>query len=233
MFEMEFEVEIDGCKNRQRSSKKGNGMAKKFYAVKKGKKTGVFYSWDACKAQVDGFSGAVYKSFPTLEEAQAFANGSPAFSGNAKTMEAVLEHPDDEDMVAYVDGSYDATTKEFSYGAVIAYEGEEYHFSEKVDDTELAEMRNVAGEIKGAEFAMRFALDKGCKRIYIYHDYEGIAKWCLGEWKANKKGTRDYQLFYNSVKDQLEVIFVKVKGHSNDKYNDIADLLAKKALGLD
>ena len=40
-------------------------------------------------------------------------------------------------------------------------------------------------------------------------------------------------MFYNSVKEQLEVIFVKVKGHSNDKYNDIADLLAKKALGLD
>ena len=31
---------------------------------------------------------------------------------------------------------------------------------------------------------------------------------------------------------EAEVHFVKVKGHSNDKYNDMADQLAKKALGI-
>ena len=40
---------------------------------------------------------------------------------------------------------------------VVFYDNEELHFSEKIDDTELAEMRNVAGEIKGAEAAMHFA----------------------------------------------------------------------------
>ena len=35
----------------------------KFYAVKQGRKTGIFTSWDEAKAQVDGYSGAVYKSF--------------------------------------------------------------------------------------------------------------------------------------------------------------------------
>ena len=44
-------------------------MASKFYAVKKGKTTGVFRSWDECKNQVDGFSGAQYKSFKTEAEA--------------------------------------------------------------------------------------------------------------------------------------------------------------------
>ena len=34
---------------------------KKVYAVRKGKATGIFYTWDECKAAVDGFSGAVYK----------------------------------------------------------------------------------------------------------------------------------------------------------------------------
>ena len=39
-------------------------MAKvKYYGVKKGLVPGVYTSWDECKAQVDGFSGAEYKSF--------------------------------------------------------------------------------------------------------------------------------------------------------------------------
>ena len=47
-------------------------MASKFYAVKKGKIPGIYNSWDDCKKMVDGFPGAVYKSFKTLEEAEAF-----------------------------------------------------------------------------------------------------------------------------------------------------------------
>ncbi len=39
-------------------------MAKvKYYGVKRGLVPGVYTSWDECKAQVDGFSGAEYKSF--------------------------------------------------------------------------------------------------------------------------------------------------------------------------
>ena len=35
----------------------------------------------------------------------------------------------------------------------------------------------------------------------------------------------------NNMK-KIDIKFVKVKGHSGDKYNDIADKLAKKALGI-
>ena len=44
----------------------------KFYAVKEGKKPGIYMSWDECKEQVNGYSGAVYKSFSNEEEAKAF-----------------------------------------------------------------------------------------------------------------------------------------------------------------
>lgn len=50
--------------------KKGEKM--KFYAVKKGKRPGIYTSWDEAKEQVSGFSGAVYKSFKTLKEAETF-----------------------------------------------------------------------------------------------------------------------------------------------------------------
>ena len=43
---------------------------KKFYVVWKGKKTGVFTSWDACKKQINGFEGAQYKAFIDKKEAE-------------------------------------------------------------------------------------------------------------------------------------------------------------------
>jgi ribonuclease HI len=43
---------------------------KKFYVVWKGRKTGVFTSWNVCKRQIDGFEAAQYKSFANLEEAE-------------------------------------------------------------------------------------------------------------------------------------------------------------------
>lgn len=49
-------------------------MAKKkqkFYVVWVGREQGIFSDWDACRAQVEGFEGAKYKSYPTMEEARA------------------------------------------------------------------------------------------------------------------------------------------------------------------
>ncbi len=137
-----------------------------------------------------------------------------------------------EEVIAYVDGSFNVSTKEFAYGVVIVKPEGEETFSKKMNDPELASMHNVAGEIKGAEAAMQYALDHGAKRLVIYHDYEGIAKWCLGLWKTNKEGTKAYKAFYEEAKKSLTIEFVKVTGHSGDKYNDLADRLAKNELGI-
>lgn len=208
---------------------------KKYYAVKEGRKTGIFTSWDECKKQIDKFSGAIYKSFLTEQEAKQFIEGGIENKVNVKDdkKEEVENHHielSEGVMIAYVDGSYNVSTKEFSYGMVILYEGEEKRFAKKVEDKSLATMRNVAGEIKGAEAAMRYAISKKCKKLVIYHDYEGISRWCLGEWKTNKEGTTAYKKYYDSIKEQLVVSFQKVKGHSGDHYNDMADELAKSVI---
>ena len=93
-------------------------------------------------------------------------------------------------------------------------------------------MRNVAGEIMGAEKAMRYCLEKGIKNLEIVHDYEGIASWCTGKWQARKEATKAYKAFYDSLAGRLNVTFRKVKGHSGDTYNDAADRLARAALGI-
>lgn len=201
-------------------------MANKFYAVRKGRQIGIFNTWDECKKQTDKFQGAEFKSFTTFEEAEAFINnGSNSKCVNINDLKS-------DEIIAYVDGSYNGSDTEFSYGMVIIDEGNEYTFSEKIVDKKLAEMNNVAGEIAGAMAAMTYAFEHNKRKVYIHHDYTGISKWCLGEWKTNKEGTISYKKFYDEMKEKIEIEFVKVKGHSNDKYNDLADELAKKALDI-
>ena len=204
-------------------------MAEKYYAVKEGVSRGIFRTWEECKASVNGYSGAVYKSFKTQAEALAYLgieqeeNIKPAGKNVCKAIDCVK---------IYVDGSYNSATGEFSYGMVVLSNDGEEKYNCRFDDPELATMHNVAGEIKGAQAAMQYALDHQIPAIEIYHDYEGIARWCLGQWKTNREGTRAYKAFYDKASEQVKISFVKVTGHSNDKYNDMADELAKEALGI-
>ena len=193
---------------------------KKYYAVREGRVPGIYNTWDECKKNVMGFSGAVYKSFTSLEEAKAFMG-----QGQVKQTQK-------SEAVAYVDGSYNIATKEYSYGMLMYVKDDVVEQAEKFDDPEMCQMRNVAGEIEGSMHAMQYCLDNGIKSLDIYYDYAGIEKWALGEWKTNKEGTIAYKRFYDSIKDKLEVHFHKVKGHSGDAGNDRADALAKSALGI-
>ena len=110
------------------------------------------------------------------------------------------------------------------------FEGEKTEYCEKGTDSELAAMRNVAGEILGAQVAMKMAVDQGAESLTIVHDYQGIASWCTGEWKTNKEGTKAYKAYFDSLKDKIIIHFQKVKGHSGDEYNDLADELAKSVI---
>ena len=204
-------------------------MATKYYAVRVGRSTGVFLTWAECQKQVTGFPGAVFKSFTTIEEAENFVKGIvPQIEESG---EQILK-AEPGALVAYVDGSYNVANNQFSYGIVLLDGEQELKFQQFFIDEELASMRNVAGEIKGAEAAMRYAVEQGFQKLYIYHDYEGIAKWCLGEWKTNKEGTKAYKAYFDSIRDKLQVVFVKVAAHTGDKYNEMADKLAKEALGI-
>ncbi len=272
---------------------------KKYYAVQKGRVPGVYLTWEECKKQVDGFSGAAFKSFPTMEEARQFVKGAAGkpdvraaetdadgwensngiedcasqrnFSrtegrsdleriSNAEDKDSVRQENAGEmeedgwleadaapdafsvfdmmkenggpEAVAYVDGSYYHPDRRFSCGVVLFWKGREFHFKEAYSDPDLASMRNVAGEIKGAQNAMEYCLKHGISSLCIFHDYEGIAKWCEGQWEAKKEGTRAYRDFYRRASEKLNITFRKVKGHSGDTWNDLADRLAKEALGL-
>jgi len=207
-------------------------MDNKVYAVRKGRRTGIFNSWKECEQQVKGYSGAEYKRFKTFDEAEEYLNYSnkllceQEYNSNSTIMTY------NDTMIAYVDGSYDDSIRQFGSGIVILFNGEEKTFSIRGTDESLIDMRNVAGEIKGAEKAMQYAVDNNVNVLIIYYDYEGIEKWCTRAWSARKEGTKKYRDFYDEVSKKVNIKFVKVKAHSGDKYNEEADKLAKESLGM-
>lgn len=199
-------------------------MAAKYYAVKIGKKPGIYRSWDICKNMVHGYPGAVYKSFPTMEEAKNFIGDAVVQedTGTADKLPAIY---------AFVDGSYNVATKVYGYGGFLIHDGVKEVLQGAGEDEEMASMRNVAGEVLGSMAAIEKAVELGLPEITIYYDYMGIEMWATGAWKRNKKGTIAYYDYIQSVKDKLPIHFVKVKGHSGVEGNEEADHLAKEVVG--
>lgn len=201
-------------------------MASKYYAVKKGKKTGIFRTWDECKAVVNGYPGAQYKSFLSMEEAQAYLG---AGQGKTESKEAGKEVT----VYAFVDGSFNVATGVYGFGGFLYHDGQKEILQGSGAEEEMASMRNVAGEVLGSIAAMEKALELGLPEVTIYYDYMGIEMWATGEWKRNKKGTIAYYDYVQSIKDKLVIHFVKVKGHSGVEGNEEADRLAKAAVGIE
>lgn len=192
----------------------------KYYAVKNGKQVGIYLTWEECEKQVKGFKGALYKSFPTKEQALEYIE-------ETKIEETI------DGLVAYVDGSYNIKSMVYGYGCVLL-EGQHViqQFYGKGNEEDYVSMRNVAGEILGSEVAIRYAIENSYKLICIYYDYEGIEKWANKTWKANKTGTIAYQKFIEESRQKIQISFVKVLAHSGDMYNEVADKLAKRAVGI-
>ena len=190
----------------------------KYYAVRIGRNPGIYHTWDECKRETMGFKGASFKKFSTREDAEAFIN---------EIEEDKKESAEKDELVVYVDGSYRNSDKSHSYGVYMFNDEEEYTYSMRFFKD--SDMRNVSGEIKGAMRAMEEAAELGKKKIYLHYDYEGIRSWALGFWKTNKEGTIYYKNFYDSIKDKLEVKFIKVEAHTGVKYNELVDKLAKEA----
>lgn len=191
----------------------------KYYAVKTINTKEIFTSWEVCKEYIKGKKNLQFKAFKSLEEAKCFLND--------EEMPLDFELP-----TAYIDGSYDQATGCYSFGGVLIDGKIQKTFFKKYELDEYAEARNVAGEIKGAGYIIQYAIHQGIKELNIVYDYEGIEKWYTGIWKANSLIAKAYVNFMEKVKDQIKINFIKVKSHSHNKYNDMADELAKKALGI-
>ena len=196
----------------------------KYYAVRKGKQTGIFRSWDECKKATSGYKGAEFKSFLTEEEAEQYMDcvSFPASTDINKGFHI------------YTDGSYNAETAKYGSGFIILLNGKKIMYGEKAGDIpEYAVSRNVAGEIFSVLNALEQAVILKAEEVVIHYDYEGLEKWTDGEWRTNKELTTMYAEKVNQYrKNGMKIYFVHEKAHTGIEYNELADKIAKRSVGL-
>lgn len=133
---------------------------------------------------------------------------------------------------AYVDGSYDVSTGRYSGAAVILLGDNDIVELSKACKDDSSKLRNVAGELLGAELAIEYCKERGISKLAIHHDYEGVGAWADDVWKAKLPETKAYRNYVFDSREVLDIKFIKVKGHSGNEYNDRADYLASKALSI-
>lgn len=132
------------------------------------------------------------------------------------------------ELLAYVDGSYQDALKKYGFGCIfILPDGRIYTEYGNGDNPDSLKQRNVSGEMLGALYAVRFALNSGFRAIEIRYDYEGIEKWVTGAWKSKNELTQKYAQTMRGWGQKIQIRFTKVPAHSKVKYNELADETAK------
>ena len=211
-------------------------MAKKFYAVKRGRKTGLFTVWAECAAQVKGFQGAVYKGFMTEDEARAWLGGADARTEQPRAAaEMAAPSAPDADYIIHTDGSclrnpggaggWAAVIETTATGAVEEKSGGD------------PETTNNRMELTAALMALS-AVPEGA-RVALYTDSQylknAFTKFWLPAWKKRgwKKAdgepvlNQDLWVQLDAAFAARQVQFHWVKGHAGNPRNERCDVLAR------
>ena len=219
-------------------------MAKKFYAVKRGRKTGIFTVWAECSAQVQGFQGAVYKGFMTEAEACDWLDGvsdssapRAAKSGTAakKSSAPPVEEPVDADYIIHTDGS------------CLRNPGGAGGWAAVIETVATGEVRECSGgdpettnnrmELTAALEAMNAVPEAARVALYTDSQYlkNAFTKFWLPAWKKRGWKKADGEPVLNQdLWMQLDAAFAArrvqfhwVKGHAGNPRNERCDELAR------
>lgn len=159
-------------------------MRKKFYVVWKGNIPGIYDNWDTCKEQINGYTGALYKSFTTKEEADAAFKESahkhirPAVE-KLKTVKTYGSKKPDLNSIS-VDAAWNTVTKVMEYRGVMTADGREIFRKGPFDDA-----TNNIGEFLAIVHGISLLNNRGID-IPVYTDSLTAMKW-VREKKTNTK----------------------------------------------
>jgi len=222
-------------------------MAKKFYVVWRGVKTGVFTDWGTTLPLVDGFPGAQYKSFPTLAEAEsAFRRGAPprTASGGSAPRVVRTDHADAVtafDTVIFCDGACEPNPGNAGSGMAVYRDGK---LSSLWYGTYNPAGTNNTAELNALLHALTLAkseLDSD-KSVQVRSDssygLNAITKWAAGwerrGWRKQDgeiKNLEIIQKLYALYQDIEDDVHLKhVSAHVGIEGNELADRMAMLAV---
>jgi len=213
-------------------------MTEKFYAVAVGRVPGIYSNWPEAKKQIEGFAGAMHKSFASLPEADAWLKNPGQCRGGrqqAAPMVATATEMDDMGVVIHTDGSCLGNPGPGGYGAIIREKGQERQLSGGFRHT-----TNNRMEIMAAIIALR-ATAAGGETIHLYSDSSYLVNAIGKGWAKNwaRRGWRksDGQPALNAdlwqellaLLANRKVVWHWLRGHAGHYDNGRCDRLAVSA----
>lgn len=211
-------------------------MGKKVYVVKEGFDFGtnekiqnrIVDTWLECSKYVKGVKGAKYKSFEDINSAHEYLNDEDKLLKKGEDI-----YPEDC-LHIYVDGSFNSKTQRYAYGVVAVRDNVvEYIDSNISRDSSQSNIRQIAGELEGSVKGIEYALNKGDKKVVLFHDYEGVSHHATGFWDRKEESSIKYYNKMNELMNKgIEVIFVKVDSHTGDLFNELVDEKCKEKLSI-
>ena len=205
-------------------------MAKtKFYAVRNGRQTGIFESWAECAAQVRGYEGAVYKSFATRTEAEAFLGAAPKRAVTRRAPDNWLAH-----IAVYTDGGCLVNPGPGGYGVVILHAGQRQELSGGYRLT-----TNNRMELMACIAGLAALSERG--KVTLFTDSQYLAKslthgwakrWRAAHWIREKQRVPNADLWAQLLDlcERHELTVEWVRGHAGDPENERCHALATEAL---
>lgn len=162
-------------------------MAKKhFYVVWNGVEPGIYHTWQECEAQIKGVKQALYKSFPTLEDAErAYSSPPYEYIGvKAKESNAPKELPPAVIRGALaVDAACSGNPGQMEYRGVYIGNGEEiFHFGPMFGTNNIGEFLAI---VHGLALLKQRGID-----IPVYSDSRNALLW-VKQKKCKTKLPRD------------------------------------------
>ena len=205
----------------------------KYYAVARGRNPGIYTDWETTKVNVDGFPGAIHKSFSTYDEAIKFINSYNQVPPVHPVSSVPPVHPVQiHSKIVYTDGS--CTNHQGGY-AVISIDGDK-------EDVEYGPVPIFPCTNQKAElYAILRALQINSDDNLIIRTDSMYSKKAVTEWiytwmrngwiTSNKTPVENRELIediYKLLQQRKHVSIEHVYGHKNDHYNNMADTLANK-----
>lgn len=197
----------------------------KYYVVWSGRRTGVFLTWEECKAQVIGAQGARYKAFPTFEEAQrAYAEGAPPIekSKSAVPRDKTCRPVDEIIQDAYaVDAACSGNPGKMEYRGVDVKSGIQlFHFGPIMGTNNIGEFLAIVHAL---------ALQKQLGTSYpIYSDSRNALLWikarkCRTKLAMNDKTAQAHELIARAERwlQQNDYSNIKILKWQTDRWGEI------------
>jgi ribonuclease HI len=223
---------------------------KKFYAVARGRNTGIFTAWfgaGGAEAQIKEFPGARYKGFPTIEEARQWLTevtaGSPHThkpkpaakkSTPAKAGHAGVPEPADGRIIIYTDGGCSFNPGPGGYGAVILAGNKRQELSGgfRLTTNNRMELSGCIEGLKALPATSSVTLISDSKYVVDAATKGWAKKWRKNGWMRTAADAAENYDLWEQLLDLCEkhsVDFVWVKGHAGNTENECCDRLATTA----